>query len=279
MLRLLERHFGHDFDLDDLSQHAVDGYVRARSSGALRSTRHRTPREGVGAGTIRNELHLLEAMITWGQGIRIGGRRLLAGNPMVGVVVPSEKNARRPVANVARYEALRVVADVAEPSGRFRCVLALARHTGRRIRAICELRRSDLLLTREAMRRALAEYAMDLAHADAWPHGAIRWPSSSDKLGFEAITPIGTETRAALDEYLRGRPSVGDAPLFASVEDPARAIGKEIAGYWLRKAERLASVPGVDGMMWRGPAPISSPWHPLQVPTAKRNVKRLAGWN
>jgi hypothetical protein len=95
---------------------------------------------------------------------------------MVGVVIPSEKNARRPIANEARHEALRAVADVAEPTDRFRCVLALARHTGRRIRAICELRRSDMLLTREAMRAALAEYAMDLARADAWPQGAICWP-------------------------------------------------------------------------------------------------------
>lgn len=242
MLRLLERHFGRDFDLDDCSQHTADGYVRARQSGALRSPRHRTPRNGVSAGTVRNELHLLEAMITWGQSVRIGGRRLLAGDPMVGVVIPTEKNARRPIANAARYEALRTVADVAEPTGRFRCVLALARHTGRRINAIVSLRRSDVLLTRDAMRRALAEYAMDLAHADAWPHGAIRWPSSSDKLGFEAITPIGTDTREALDVYLRDLASVGDGPLFPSGDDPARAIGKEIAGWWLRKAERLAKL-------------------------------------
>lgn len=242
MLRLLERHFGRAFDLDDLGQHAADGYVRVRQSGALRSARHRTPRDGVSAGTIRNELHLLEAMITWGQGVRIGGRRLLAGDPMVGVVIPSEKNARRPIANQARYDALRAVADVAEPSGRFRCVLALARHTGRRINAIVSLRRSDVLLTREQLRAALAAYAMDLAHADAWPQGAIRWPSSSDKLGFEAITPIGTETRAALDDYLRTLPSLGDAPLFPSSADPSRPLGKEMAGWWLRKAERLAKL-------------------------------------
>ncbi len=44
---------------------------------------------------------------------------------------------------------------------------------------------------------------MDLGHAEHWPHGAIRWPSSSDKLGYEAITPIGRDARAALDAYLR----------------------------------------------------------------------------
>lgn len=242
MLRLLERHFGREYELDNLSQHEVDRYVRARQSGAIRSPRHRTPHEGVSAGTIRNELHLLEAMTRWGQSFKVGGRRLLAGDPMAGVVIPAEKNAKRPIANEARYRALLAVADDVEPTGRFRCVLALARHTGRRIRAICELRRSDALLTREAMRAALAAYAMDLAHADAWPQGAIRWGAATDKLGFEAVTPIGRETRAALDAYLSTLASVGDAPLFPSAVDPSRAIGKEIAGYWLRKAEKRAKL-------------------------------------
>ena len=242
MLRLLERHFGRAYELDNLSQHEVDRYVRARQSGALKSPRHRTPHAGVGAGTVRNECHLLQAMIAWGQSFKVAGRRLLSGDPMAGVVILAEKNAKRPLANAARYEALRAVADVAEPSGRFRCVLALARHTGRRINAIVSLRVSDVLLTREQMRTALAAYAMDLAHADAWPHGAIRWGAATDKLGFEAITPISSDARASLDVYLRAHPKLGDAPLFASTEDPSRSIGKEMAGWWLRKAEKLAKL-------------------------------------
>lgn len=242
MLRLLERHFGRTYALDDLSQHAVDGYVRARLSGALKSPRHRTLKAGVGAGTVRNELHLLQTMTRWAQSYKVGGRRLLAGDPMAGIVIPAEKNARRPVANEARYQALVTVADRAEPTGRFRCVLALARTTGRRIRAICELRASDVLLTREAMRRALAAYGMDLAFADLWPHGAIRWPSSTDKLGFEAITPISQQARAALDAYLARQPHLGDTPLFPGREDATQSVKKEIAGYWLRRAETLAKL-------------------------------------
>ena len=59
MLRLIERHFGRAFDVDDLSQHHFDAYITARTSGALKSPRHRTPRIGASAGTIRNELHLV----------------------------------------------------------------------------------------------------------------------------------------------------------------------------------------------------------------------------
>src|SRR5687768_12750108 len=113
--------------------------------------------------------------------------------------------------------------NAAEPSGRFRCVLALVRHTGRRVNAIVSLRASDVLLTRQSMRAALAAYAMDLAHADAWPQGAIRWGAATDNLGFEAVTPISTEARAAVDMYLREHPKLVDAPLFASIEDASRA--------------------------------------------------------
>jgi integrase len=181
-------------------------------------------------------------MTKWGQAHRIGGRRLLGGDPMVGLVIPSEKNAKRPVATEARYQALLAVADRAEPTGRFRCVLTIARTTGRRIAAICALQRSDVLLSPDQMRRALAAAGMDVAHAEQWTHGAIVWQAASDKLGFEAITPISAAARAALIDYLRAHPSVGDAPLFPGTEDVTRSIGKEMAGYWLRRAERLAKL-------------------------------------
>jgi len=100
---------------------------------------------------------------------------------------------------------------------------AFWRHTGRRVNAIVSLRASDVLLTRQSMRAALAAYAMDLAHADAWPQGAIRWGAATDNLGFEAVTPISTEARAAVDMYLREHPKLVDAPLFASIEDASRA--------------------------------------------------------
>ncbi len=275
MLRLLERHFGRAYDLDNLSQHAVDGYVRARLSGTLKSTRHRTGKEGVGAGTVRNELHLLETMTRWGQAFKVGGRRLLAGDPMIGVIIPAEKNARRPIANEARYQALVAVADTAEPSGRFRCILALARTTGRRIRAILELKASDVLLSRDAMRRALAQYGMDLAFADAWPQGAIRWGAATDKLGFEAITPIGTDARAALDNYLRAHPSLGDAPLFPSTAEPSKTIGKEMAGYWLSKAEKLAKL---EHMERGGYHAFRRAWASERRHLPAQDVAAAAGW-
>lgn len=275
MLRLLEQHFGRAYELDDLSQHAVDGYVRARQTGGLLSPRHRTKHVGVGAGTVRNELHLLGTMIRWGQAHKIAGRRLISGDPMAGIVVPSEKNAKRPVATVDRYNALAAVADRVEPTGRFRCVLAIARTTGRRIAAICALKRSEVLLTMAQVRRALAAAGMDLSHADHWPHGAIMWASASDKLGFEAITPISSIARLALDAYLRTRPSVGDAPLFPGLEDVTKPIGKEIAGYWLRRAEKLAEL---DHMERGGYHALRRLWASERRHLPSQDVAAAGGW-
>jgi integrase len=242
MLRLLEKHFGRTMDVNDLSPHLVAGYVAARESGRLKSPRHRTPRTGASAGTIRNELQLLAAMLRWGQGVRVGGRRLVTGDPLAGITIPTEKNAMRPLATEARYRALLKVAEQAEATGRFRCVLTLARTTGRRISAICALRRRDVLLSTGEMRRALAAAGLSTANADHWPNGAIVWSAANDKLGFSAVTPISSEARAALDAYLRTRPSLGDAPLFPGLEDVTRPIGKELAGYWLRRVEKIAKL-------------------------------------
>ncbi|MHB1863401.1 MAG: tyrosine-type recombinase/integrase [Gemmatimonadaceae bacterium] len=246
MAQLLVAHFGREFAVEDLSQHHVDGYVAARQAGTIRSKRHRSPLPGVRAGTVRNELHLLRAMIVWAQGHRMSGHRLLVVSPFVGVTIPVEKNMRRPVATEARYLALVAVADQVEQRGRFRAVLALARHTGRRISAICQLRASDVLRSRDQVLGALGSAGMDLAFADHWPQGAVRWPSTTDKLGFESITPLSRDARAALDDYLRQNPRVGEAPLFSASSDPSRAVHKVLVGYWLRRAEKLAKLPKLE---------------------------------
>lgn len=245
--RLLETHFGRTTAIEDLSPHLVEAYVAVRRSGALKSPRHRVPDPGVRTGTIRNELHLLRAMTRWAQGFRLNGRRLLTIDPLAGVEIPHEKNMRRPVATPERYEQLLAVAPRVDPRGRFRCILALARHTGRRINAICELRASDFLRTREQLLGALGAAGLDLAFADHWPNGAIRWSEANDKLGFEAVAPLSKDARAELDLYLRSSGArVGDVPLFPASMDGGRPIAKSHADWWLRRATALAELSRVD---------------------------------
>ncbi|HEX8726057.1 MAG TPA: tyrosine-type recombinase/integrase [Gemmatimonadaceae bacterium] len=250
MVRLLVEHFGRDFAVDDLSQHHIDAYVAARHAGKVRSPRHRGDAVGVRAGTIRNELHLFRAMMVWAQGFRASGHRLLATNPFAGLRLPAERNMKRPIATQARYEALLEVADQVDRRGRFRAVLVLARHTGRRINAICHLRASDILRTGDQVLAALAEAGRDLADADHFPNGGIRWPSNTDKRGYHAVVALSTDARAALDVYLRQNPRVGDAPLFSATQDPSRPVHKETAGHWLRRAETLAKLPKMERGSW-----------------------------
>lgn len=247
---LLVAHFGRAFVVEELSQHDVDRYVQARQTGRVKSPRHRGPGEGVRAGTIRNELHLLGAMLKWGRGHRVHRRRLLTLDPLEGLRLPAEKNMRRPIATEDRFRLTLAKADQVDPMGRFRTLLILARHTGRRISAMCQLRASDVLLSQAAMQRALGAAGMDLAHADQWPHGAIRWPETTDKLGFETVAPISREARAALELYLTEHPRVGDAPLFPATGDDAAAVHKVLAGYWLKRAEVLAGLPKMERGAW-----------------------------
>src|SRR5437879_1682466 len=102
-------------------------------------------------------------------------------------------------------------------------VLDLVWGTGRRISAILSLRFEDLKL-------------------DLKPHGAIRWPKTTDKIGKEWVAPINAEVRTAIDHILAERPGIGATPLFPSPLDPSRPVSKELADKWLLQAEKLAGV-------------------------------------
>jgi integrase len=141
---------------------------------------------------------------------------------------------------------------------RLRTILVLARHTGRRESAICNLRASDLLLTPERMRGALAAEGMDERLAEHMPHGAIRWAAEHDKQGLLFITPISAETRRELDRYIRQHPRMGNVPLFpapgprrkkgapprSGLEKP---VSRETAARWLLRAEKAAELPKLTG--------------------------------
>jgi integrase len=250
MLALLGQHFRDAERVDDCSQPRVDAYVAARRSGAIASPRHRTPEPGARSGTIRNELALLRTIVRWGRETKVDGRPLVTGDPLLGVVLPQEANARRPVTTEARYQATLAHADAADARGRFRCLLVLARHTAQRINALCQLRASDVLRTRTQLEAALARAGQPVGHAAQWPHGGVHFRAEHDKRGYAAVVPINAEARAALDAYLRDHPRVGEAPLFPATGDDAAPVHKVMAGYWLKRAEMLAGLPPLERAGW-----------------------------
>jgi integrase len=269
------RHLGDDFQLENLSQTHVDAFVAARRSGALASPRRRGEVKTVRDGTVRQNCNWLAALIHWGRSFKVNGRRLLASDPMDGITLVRERNPRRPIASEDRYRKTMAKADVADPRGRLRAILALARYTGRRINAICQLRASDVLLSRDAVLRTLAATGQDERLADYMPHGAIRWRAETDKCGYEELTALSLPARAELEHYVKANPRVGEAPLFPATEDASRPAGKLMAEYWLLRAETLAGLPKLDRGVWH---PYRRLWAMERKELPDVDVAKAGGW-
>ena len=203
------------------------------------------------------------------------GRRLLNLNPLHDVSWEKEKNPLRPVASHDRFLRTISFADDVDPSGRLRCMLALARYTGRRESAVCQLRASDILRDRRAVRVALAEQGLDESQADHWAEGAIRWRADSDKQGFSTVAPISARARAELDEYLAENPRVGEAWLFPSPKDDAKPIRRDLAGRWLLRAEKAAELPKLRGGVWH---PYRRLWATERKHLPDADVAASGGW-
>jgi len=180
------------------------------------------------------------------------GKRLLTFNPLHDCKWPREQNESilRPIASHDRYTRTLAQADAIDPAGRLRLALVLARYTARRIDAILHLRASDLLLSTDRIRAALAGAGHDERLADSYTHGAIRWRAEHDKKGVERITAIAPDVRAEVDRYLAANPRLGDVPLLPAVEDATRTLARTVATKWLAKAERRAELPKLRGGLW-----------------------------
>ena len=240
MLALFRTHLGDAFTATDFSQHHVDTFTKARQNETLKP--EGAPPGSPGPETIRNDLEGLSIVCNWACGFRAGGRPLLGFNPVRGLKLPREENPARPLATEERYRSLLAVSDEADPMGRLRCLLVLAWETGRRISSLIHLRASDVLFTRDQVRRALAEEGQDEAWADHWPQ-AIRWRAANDKKGYLSFSPVTNTTLDALEVYLKRRAVVGEAWLFPRDENrPDEPMTRRLADVRLNKAEKLAAL-------------------------------------
>lgn len=245
--------WGAELRVGDVDQGRVDAYCRARRDMRVLAPsrqqqpdgeRHRgsRPPARVRDGALNGEFRWLRSVCNWARGFRSNGRRLLTENPLDGINWPHEKNPRRPVASHQRFTATMQHVDAVDTTGRLRCILTLARYTGRRESAICALRASDVLLTQDRVRAALAAAGLDERVAEHMPGGAIRWGQDTDKGGYLFISPLGPEAREAVDAYLRAAPRVGDVPLFPAPRNPSAPVRRETVAKWLVAAERRAGL-------------------------------------
>jgi len=271
--QLWTRVLGAQKDPNRLTRQEWEGFLAARSSGAIDSYGQPVPpekRRPVRARAVEVDLVWLRAVLNWGTSWEERGRRLLRENAVRGFELPAEKNPRRPVATDDRYEATRAVSDEVlmelRWGGQRRIersylseLLEIANGTARRISAICQLRDEDLRLI----------------PTPSTPHGAIRWPGETDKEGREWGAPVTAGVRAALDRVLRERPGLGAAYLFPSASDPGQPITKNRATIWLLQGEALAKLPKLKGGTWH---PYRRKWATARKHLPLTDVAAAGGW-
>jgi integrase len=278
--------WGSNLLVADVDQSRVDRYCQLRRSGEVIAPCKRRAAQGkrrrgykrprpIRDGALDVEFPWLRSVLRWARRFRVNGHRLLVENPVDGLTWPREKNPRRPIASHERYVRTMERADTVDPVGRLRCILALARHTGRRESAICALRADDLLLSRDRIRAALAAAGLDERLADHMPHGAARWRESADKGGYLFVSPMGAAAREAVDRYLQAMPRMGDVPLFPAPTDDTVSVRRETVAKWLLNAERLANLPKLVGGTFH---PYRRLWASERKHLPDADVAAAGGW-
>ena len=257
----------------DISDTDVEQYSQLRRTGKLVPPGGK--KGGIRDGSINGDFRWLSSVFNWAWRHRINGERAISENPLKGLDRPQEKNPYRPVASHQRFLATMEKAEKVDPMGRLGCALGLARYTGRREGAICAFRASDILRDTEAVRTALASEGLDENYADRWPNGAIHWRPDDDKQGFGNFSPLTSDIREILDEYLRMNPRLGDVPLFPAPKDPENSIRHDTMGRWLMKAETLAGAPKLKHGRWH---PYRRLWATERKHLPDKDVAAAGGW-
>ena len=275
LAELWKRFLGAGKDPHLVSMREWESFIDQRLSGEIDGRGSRVPdpqkRRPVRPGTVGGDLDWLGGVFRWATRWRLAsGTYLMRENPVRGFEVPTSANPRRPVASQDRYEVIRAKADEHTMEIRWngkrtpaRSYLAelldITNGTGRRISAVCALRYEDLNLERTV-------------HA---PHGTIRWPADTDKMGTETTVPISPTVRRALDGILMERPGIGAAPLFPTPGDNTRPLTRHLADNWLREGEKLAGVEPQKGSLWHA---YRRKWATERKHLPVQDVARAGGW-
>jgi integrase len=276
-LGLFRRHLSDEFLVADFGEHQAKTYTKARETGTLAA---KGGKKGVSVGSIRKEMDMLSRVFNWASGYKVGGRPLLSSNPIGRGMRPSYKPHALPLVDRERFEKLLAVANDIEPRGRLRIALLLAWYTGRRIRAICHLRVSDIITGRARVQAALEADGMkgraaiwfDGVPDDAW--AVARWRAEYDKRGELWYAPLHSTVRAELESYIRRAGVVGEAWLFpADRKDgptPDRVLYE-----WLRRAEKKAELPHLDKGGWHA---FRRGWATRRKGLPIQDVAEAGGW-
>ncbi len=273
-LELFTRHLGAAFPMADFAATQVDSYLEARRSGRLRSIDSRA-KANPRAGTLRNELQALRAVCAWAvEDYKRNGKPLLQFNPVPTKRIPKEANPVQPLMGADRFQKMAAVADTVEASGQLRLMLHVARHTARRINAICHLRRSDLCFGPDAVRWGAATIGKSEESVEGWTD-AIVWRAEWDKKANAFISPMPAALKMELERYLARIPLIGDAWLFPYSKRPAEPTPKPMADYYFTKAEAEAKLPHLPRGRWHM---LRRAWATSRKAMALADVMDAGGW-
>jgi integrase len=165
------------------------------------------------------------------------GSRLLDFNPLDGLRFERERNPRRAVASVERFQATRkTIQDLAGTAEaeedrarwtRLDLALFLAEATGRRRGAIVGLRWGDF----------------------DFQKSTVLWRAEHDKKGKEWLVPMPSSFMESVKQFQKQLSAVA-GPLFPGVKDPSKPMPSELLTQWLAKVESKAGLPKLPGSLW-----------------------------
>lgn len=271
-LALWTTFLGDRFEVRQLGAREWAAFIRERQSGEVdaRGERVTKPkdRRRVAPRTVAKSLKVLRHLCRFGAHYRTEPTTfLLERDPTEGLAIPREENPRRPVLDDARHAKLLAVADRVQMAGTdgahvrsyLRELLVIAHHTGRRIRAILNLRASDW-------------------RPDEAKHGALMWrvgPGNRKRGAKEKLVAVHPAVRTALVALLRERPAVGEAFLFPAPADAAQPVDRHAATNWLIEAEQLAGLEHVKGLGFHG---SRRRWATARKGLPLADVAEAGGW-
>ena len=100
-------------------------------------------------------------------------------------------------------------------------------------------------------RRASASTPTDSAVAEK-AHIVRSGAEELDKRGRTWVTPMPALATDALLPEQKKNPAIGAGLLFPSRKNPARPITSHLAGYWLKRAFEIGTLPKPAGTLWHG---------------------------
>lgn len=281
--RILVASLGPDTDVtrldnSDASHHEVrrraGGIVyEAPGAGARGLPMKRKVTEPVRTRAVEADLKLLKQWLQWGVNHRRpDGEFYLAEFPIRGLKIPKEQDPVRPFADYERFRTLlqtiQRLAATAEEEGNaphlrhyrlLELALVLVEATGRRIKAVAQLRRSDFHLNPE----------------DDFATARVTWRGDTDKMKKSHVLPLPRTLGGLLWGLLRRLRLVGDVPLFPRVRHPERAMNTSELSKWFLEAERVAELEKQAGGVWHA---YRRKWAKERKHLPVKDVMAAGGW-